>query len=272
MSTPSWPTGPVRRADINSDGYRVFPLVQGYPGKSTEHGGLGWSSVTIVAGNGHLVLVDTGGFGMRPMLARRLAEREVDPGDVTDVLLTHAHYDHLASYPLFPRASVWISAGELEWAEHEPPSFTPLAELYAADLRTNPRARHVERDGEILPGIEAIAAPGHTPGSLIYRVAGAEHPVLFTGDAAKNNAELLSCVADMSGDHQVSSASLRHINEVWRQRPGTVLIPGHDLPLALNADDRPRRIGRRRAHINAWFGDDLQTTTGFDLTTEKGTS
>ena len=275
MNRPSWPTGSVRRADVSSAGYRVFPAGTGVPGKCAEHGGLGWKKVTIVAGNGHLVMVDTGGFGMRPMLAERLAERGVDPVE------GHRRLAHACALrppcelsAVSPARPCGSAPGNWKWAEHEPPWFTPLAELYAADLRTNP-ARPARGAGRRDPARHRSdrGARSHARGLLrLHRVAGAEHPVLFTGDAAKNNAELLSCVADMSGDHQVSSASLRHINEVWRQRPNTVLVPGHDLPLALDADDRPRRIGRRRAHIDAWFGDDLQTTTGFDLTTPKGTS
>lgn len=266
---PGPPAGGITQDDLTRSGYRVVPLVQGYPGKGTEHGGLGWSSITMLVGAGRVTLVDTGGFGVRAVLAKRLAEHGVDPHEITDVLLTHAHYDHVASYPLFPHASVWISAAELEWAGRQPPSFTPLPELYVADLLTNPRTRRVERDGEILPGIEAIAVPGHTPGCLAYRVHQPEHHVLFTGDAAKNRAELLSCTADMSLDHEASGDSIRHINELWRESPGTVLIPGHDLPLRLGTGGRPEYVGRRGAGIYAWFGDDLRTTTRYDLTTAK---
>jgi hypothetical protein len=53
--------------------------VQGYPGRS-RHGGLGWSSIALLIGDDRGVLVDTGGFGVHPLLARRLAEHGVAPG------------------------------------------------------------------------------------------------------------------------------------------------------------------------------------------------
>ncbi|HET6500687.1 MAG TPA: MBL fold metallo-hydrolase [Amycolatopsis sp.] len=246
-------------------GYRMTPLFQGYPGKAVEHGGLGWSSVTLLADADRLVLVDSGGFGMRPLLGKRLAEHGVDPGDVTDVLLTHAHYDHAGNYPLFPAAKVWISAAELEWAARTGAAFMPLPELYAADLATGPRTNRIERDGEFLPGIEAFAAPGHTPGCLVYRATGEHGPILFTGDAAKNRAELLSGAVDMSLDRAASGSSIERIRALWRERAETLLVPGHDVPMRLDGGE-PRYQGERRAAIRSWFGEELGETTHYDLT------
>lgn len=199
-------------------GYDVVPLMQGFPGRSTHHGGLGWSSVTALRGEGRLVVVDTGGFGARPVLVRRLAEAGVDPDAVTDVLLTHAHYDHAGNYPLFTAAAVWVGADELDWAVEQPPGRTPVAELYAADLAGNPRTRRIDgADAAILPGIRAIAAPGHTPGSRVYVVRGREGPVVFTGDAAKNRAELLSGEVDMTLDADASRATVERIRGLWHE-------------------------------------------------------
>lgn len=247
--------------------YRMVPLVQGYPGKSTEHGGLGWSSVTLLIDGDRIVLVDTGGFGMRSLLASRLTDREIDPGDVTDILLTHAHYDHAANYLLFPHAKVWISAAELEWAAGVGASFTPLPELYAADLAT--RAHRIEQDGEFLPGIEAFAAPGHTPGCVVYRAAAGSGPILFTGDAAKNRAELISGEVDMSLDRQASGESVRRIRRLWQESDATLLVPGHDLPMRW-AGECPHYEGTRKAGIRSWFADALSDTTHFNLT-DQGT-
>ncbi|GAB2993295.1 N-acyl homoserine lactonase family protein [Amycolatopsis acidiphila] len=239
----------------------VLPLIQGYPGKSTGHGGLGWSSVTLVRHGERLLLADTGSFGMRSLLAERLAAQGVEPRDVTDILLTHAHYDHAANYLLFPSATVWIGAAELDWATGREPAFDPLPELYAADLAGNPRTRRVTGDGEILPGVEAFTTPGHTPGSVVYRVG----TVLFTGDAAKNRAELLGGDVDMTLDREASRASVRKILGLWRERPDTLLVPGHDVPMRWTAAG-PEYAGTRAAGIRSWFGEDLAATTHFDLT------
>ena len=52
--------------------YRVDVLIQGYPGKAVCHGGLGWSTVTLLRGAGKTVLLDVGAFGVRRELAKQL--------------------------------------------------------------------------------------------------------------------------------------------------------------------------------------------------------
>ena len=66
-------------------------LIQGFPGKSLENGGLGWSAVVLLRSDKRIVLVDTGSFSVRRVILTRLAERGVSRFDVTDVLLTHSH-------------------------------------------------------------------------------------------------------------------------------------------------------------------------------------
>ena len=42
------------------DGYEIDVLIQGFPGRMVCHGGLGWSTVALIRGNGHVALVDVG--------------------------------------------------------------------------------------------------------------------------------------------------------------------------------------------------------------------
>jgi len=245
--------------------YAVDALVAGFPGKATVHGALGWSGITLLRGGGRVVLVDAGGFGLRAPLAKALGERGIAPADVTDVLLTHVHYDHAVNALLFPAAAVRISAADLEWACTREPRFDAVPELYAAALERDPRTRRLDGDGAVLPGIDAIAAPGHTPGCLVYRVVTDDGVALFAGDAVKNRAELLSGEVDMTVDRAASEASVRLVRDLWEATPGAVLVPGHDLPMRAGRDGRPAYLGRRAAGIEAWFGEDLQATTRFHL-------
>jgi glyoxylase-like metal-dependent hydrolase (beta-lactamase superfamily II) len=82
--------------------FKIDVLIQGFPGKAVCHGGLGWSTVALVRGGGHNILVDVGSFGMRRMLIPRLAALGIGLNDVTDVILTHSHYDHSVNWTLFP--------------------------------------------------------------------------------------------------------------------------------------------------------------------------
>ncbi|MBE9604707.1 MBL fold metallo-hydrolase [Acetobacteraceae bacterium H6797] len=246
--------------------YTLDVLVQGYPGKSVCHGGLGWSTIALLRGEGRVILIDVGAFGIRKELEKQLAARGISADDVTDVVLTHAHYDHSVNYTLFPSATVWIGRAELEWAREVPPVFNPLPELYVQDMARSPRVRVVDDGEQFLPGLTAIAAPGHTPGCLLFRLEASEPPVLFTGDAAKNRAELLSLRTDMTMDVDASRASLETVWRLWRETPGMLVVPGHDLSMRLDTEGCPEYLGERRAAIAAWFAEDLSLTTPIDLT------
>ena len=61
------------------DGYEIDVLIQGFPGRMVCHGGLGWSTVALIRGNGHVALVDVGSFNMRKGLIEQLARRGLNP-------------------------------------------------------------------------------------------------------------------------------------------------------------------------------------------------
>jgi N-acyl homoserine lactone hydrolase len=153
----------------------------------------------------------------------------------------------------------------LAWAAAQPPGFNPLPELYVRELASATRVRRIADEAEFLPGLRALLAPGHTPGHLLFYLTGNAVPVLFTGDAAKNRAELLCGTVDSSENHAHSEASLARIWATWRAQPGTVLVPGHDLCMRLDADGQPEYIGERRAAIDAWFSQSIALTTRIEL-------
>src|SRR3954464_11355306 len=91
---------------LRSGAYEVDILVHGYPGKAVCHGGLGWSTIALLRGHGRVVLGDVGSFGQRQPLLDELARLGQSPADVTDVLLTHSHWDHSVNWVMFPRAQI----------------------------------------------------------------------------------------------------------------------------------------------------------------------
>ncbi len=243
-------------------------MICGFPGKSLCHGGMGWSSVVLLRHGSRVALVDAGNFGMRKTILEHLAQRGLAPHDVTDLLLTHCHYDHSVNWTLFRHARIVIGKKEMDWAATVPWGETPVPELYVKVLGEWPTCEQVADGAEVFPGMTAHIAPGHTPGCLVFHWRTPERDFIFTGDAAKNRAELISRDTDMTYDAAISRTSIDMIWSLWRQRPGTVLVPGHDLPMVLE-EGAPRYVARRQAGIKAWFGKDMQTLTTFDLTGAK---
>ena len=258
-------TAPASPQTLSEAGYHIEIAVQGYPGKAVCHGGLGWSTIALLRGHGRVVLIDTGAFGQRQLVIDRLAAHGLTPADVTDVVLTHSHWDHSVNWVMFANARVMIDGHELAWSLDEPWGTTPVPELYVRELDRSPQLVRIKAGQQILPGLTAHHAPGHTPGHLIFVLEGADRDIIFTGDAAKNRAEILSKSADMTYDQSVSRASIEMISKLWRQRPNSVLIPGHDVPMVLQ-EDVPVYIADRQGGIAAWFDSTLEQTKIFDIT------
>jgi glyoxylase-like metal-dependent hydrolase (beta-lactamase superfamily II) len=211
--------------------YDAHVLVDGFPGRSSSHGSFGWSSVHLLVDGHRRVLVETGPPAYIPLITAGLARYGLSRTDVTDVLVTHAHWDHLGNIAMFPRARVWMGPDEIEWARR-----LPLDEPFIS----HPHLRELERRGiepavdgdEILPGVVAIGTPGHTPGHVAYVARTSEGPTIFAGDAVKNLYELATGDVDSTLDRQASSASVGRLREYLTDH-GATLVPGHDVPLAM---------------------------------------
>lgn len=249
---------------MHIEGYEVDILVQGFPGKTICHGGLGWSTIALLRGHDRVILMDTGAFNMRRTLSVQLTERGLKPADVTDLCLSHSHYDHAINWNMFPNARIYMAHGEMAWAAEQPDGHHLVPELYMRALNNSPQLRLVGEGDEIAPGLRVVITPGHTPGSTVYVLSGKDHDMIFTGDAAKNRAELLLLKADLTMDAETSSKSIARIMEIWKRRPGSVIVPGHDAPMVLEGG-KPTHIEGRRAGLTAFLGEDFETTILFSF-------
>lgn len=156
----------------------------------------------LVQVDGRRVLVDAGtadcfgpGLGQ---VAANLKAAGFRPEDVDDVLLTHAHPDHLCGVlgadgaRAFPSATLWLDDAELAyWEGPEAEPRTPQALRFIVGLARRALAPYQAagrlrtfRPGDALPGgIRALASPGHTPGHTSYLIgAGDGRQLLVWGD------------------------------------------------------------------------------------------
>ena len=127
-----------------------------------------------------VVLVDTG-FGRE--IAENLAQLGIKPEQVDAVLITQLHGDHIGGLQkggnaLFPNASVYLAAEELAAADAgAKASLAP----YGVKVRSF-RGGSLDEGTEILPGIKAIAAFGHTPGHTVFLAESKGKSLLIWGD------------------------------------------------------------------------------------------
>lgn len=121
------------------------------------------------ARDGSYAVVDPGFTGNTHAVVRQ-ARTIADGAPVTDVLLTHGHFDHAASAAAVAQAlgaRVRLGLGDCAMSEdgwHVAPALLRRGRI-RADVRVN---APIEGRGEILPGIEAVPVPGHTLGSTCF--------------------------------------------------------------------------------------------------------
>ncbi len=156
---------------------------------------------------GSVVLVDTGfmkegigeemsvRFGIPHWISpvRMLAELGVGPEDVTDIVISHAHFDHMGSIGEFPRARIHIQKRELlSWHEAMamPPRFGFLTAIInpddlrrAFDASVEHRLNLVDGDRDnLLPGLHVRLGQGHTLGQQFVSLDTARGRVVVAGD------------------------------------------------------------------------------------------
>lgn len=213
-------------------------LVQGLPLASATHGGLGWSTIGLLRSAGHVALVDVGGPGNRITLLNKLAERGLAPEDITDILVTHCHWDHVYNITSFARARLHVGEMELKWAQNQPRGRSDVADLHVDFLRrAGDRLRLLQPGQFPLPGVAAVNTSGHTPGHLAYLVGSHARRTIFVGDAIKNRVELASGEFLATADVVSSRASRASVLELARDSP-LIVVFGHDVPVLLTPGQR----------------------------------
>jgi glyoxylase-like metal-dependent hydrolase (beta-lactamase superfamily II) len=164
-------------------------------------------NVPIVNMGDRIVLFDTG-MGTSKLfgpttgrLQKSMAEAGIKPGDVDAVVCSHAHIDHIGGIvdendkPLFPNAQVYISEEDFKFWTDEGKLGSPLKDfiVHARKNLLPVRDRLVfYKDGqEFLPGITALAAPGHTFGHHMFMIQSDGKSFAFLGDLTHHQVLLL---------------------------------------------------------------------------------
>jgi glyoxylase-like metal-dependent hydrolase (beta-lactamase superfamily II) len=189
----------------------------------------GFSPTVVNTGN-ELVLFDTGnganGFIPRPnggWLAAQLGPAGFKPDDIDIVVLSHGHPDHVGGLieegkPLFPNARYVIGQDDYDfWAPAGKHSgdLEKLASVFRANTaQIADKFSFLKPGSDVVPGIRAIEAHGHTPGHLAFLIASENRQILFWGDCAHHQVASLArpdwhCMFDV--DKEQGAATRKRI-------------------------------------------------------------
>ena len=245
--------------DAVSDGELGLPIAMMLPGAdvaaASALGGIDAKGIAlaplttfIIRAGGRVILVDTGvgpslkGFedmdAGRPvgLLPAALAGAGVTPESVDFVVSTHLHGDHIGwntlttdgvSTPMFPRARYVIT--RVDWENRATIAGNGATARSLAPLEAAGQLMLIDDDGHaVVPGVELLFTPGHTPGhtSILVREGGSG--AVITGDAAHHPIEMedpdLKAVFDSDPDQAVRS---RHALVARIEAEGLTVLGGH---------------------------------------------
>jgi glyoxylase-like metal-dependent hydrolase (beta-lactamase superfamily II) len=240
-STPEYSIQAIRYA--TSPNVPVSELVVGGPkDEKVDLAMVVW----LIQGGGHTILFDSGfhrdtflkEFSMKDYLRPDEAVKTagVEPEAVTDIVISHAHWDHMGGIDLFPKAQVWIQKEEFRYYTGE--AWQPGGDHGGIDpgdvkqlvqLNTEGRLHLIDGDNvEIFPGIRAYTGSRHTYASQYIRVAGTPPFVLASDNVYlyRNLSSHLASATFSDADHAANIANQARMIEL----AGSVdrVVPGHE--------------------------------------------
>lgn len=165
----------------------------------------------LVRAGERLVLFDTGAagqMGTEGKLPASLAAASVAPDQITDVLISHLHGDHVGGLVrdgalAFPNAAIRMSADE--WTALQ-------ADAAMADLVRviAPKVETFAAGAEVLPGVQSVDIDGHTPGHSGFEIVSDGERLLYIGDTMHHHVisvQRPTWTIAFDGDEAVAEAS-----------------------------------------------------------------
>ncbi len=263
---------PIETGNLKLDGGAMFGVVpkvmwsKVYP--ADENNLCNWAMRCLLVEDGDRKILIDNGIGDKQdqkflshyylngeeTLESSLAKAGVTPEDITDVILTHMHFDHCGGsvkwnrektgFELaFPNATYWTSKQQYDWATH--PNRREKASFLKENILPIEESGHlklIDKEGEYIPNIEFQLYNGHTEGQVI--------PVIDV------NGRKVAFMADLM-------PSAAHIPMPW--------IMAYDTRPLVTLKDRERFYAQAlKENIILFFEHDLYNEAALLHETEKG--
>ena len=156
-------------------------------------------TITVVKTGGKTTMFDAGTGGQLSPLAGKLGANMqaagIDPKSITTILVTHFHPDHIfglmekdTNAQVYPNADIVVPAAEMKfWNDPGvfaklPEAFHGLAKRIQATLPTWKNVRQIDGESDVVPGIRAVPAYGHTPGHTVYMLGSGKDQLMVLAD------------------------------------------------------------------------------------------
>jgi glyoxylase-like metal-dependent hydrolase (beta-lactamase superfamily II) len=240
QSKPQYEIYAIRYATL--PGFPVSELVPDVdPARKMDLAMMIW----LIRGNGRNILLDSGFYHdrffkdwhvndfIKPSDTLKLLG--LKPEDITDVIISHMHWDHADGMDLFPNARIWIQKDELQyyageaWQSKDTHGGIDADDVLAlVKLNTQGRVGMVDGDAkEILPGITCYTGGRHTYASQYVGVSTAAGTVVLASDNMYLYENLEKHVPIAETLDAASNLRAQDRMKQIASSPG-LIIPGHD--------------------------------------------
>jgi N-acyl homoserine lactone hydrolase len=208
----------------------IEPVLLGFAAVS-EHGSIGFGAAYLVTRPGRRILFDCGHVGRRRALLRGLSVLDCPVSSVDTLVLSHGHYDHVQNADLFRAADVLLHPAERARLAAAPAD-DPVQPPWTAALLAGLTVRDAADGEELAPGVEVLALPGHTAGSIGLVVRTAAGTAVLTGDAVPGARAVRNGRPSTAVDPAAGARSVALVRD-----RADLVYPGHDRPFALTGGE-----------------------------------
>ena len=187
----------------------------------------------LVKDGKRLILIDTGaGPGLKGGLIDSLKLAGITSDQITDILITHAHFDHVGGLmtaegkSAYPNATIRMATKEWDY-------FQSRDELKAAAKVLMPQIKTFEPGAKISDHVKAVAIDGHTPGHSGYEVHSRHKKLLDIGDAAHSSILSLAhpeWTMGFDGDKDMSAKSRMALLKALSKNHEVIFAPHFPFP------------------------------------------